>query len=227
MSTYTELTLMLTLEAESSNQALLQFHLARYLQSATELAVYLKDCPDVWNVIALSLDFQFCRFERGPYWLAYALFIAQSAGIVAQDEIIMASLLGDLGLLELPASFYRQLQQKGVLDLNPADLEKYQAHPMASLELATLRQLPMSAELKSIVAHGHSPADGKLPVPEGAQLLHFCELLDRRARSAMEDGIITHDFVRRQLWEEEKVSLARFTSEFLDKIEKVVTTAVA
>jgi len=46
-------------------------------------------------------------------------------------------------------------------------------------------------------------------------------------RSALDDGIITHDFVRKQVWEEEKFSLNCFNAEFLDKIEKVVITPVA
>ncbi|MBC7371574.1 MAG: hypothetical protein H7326_08420, partial [Bdellovibrionaceae bacterium] len=191
MGSYTELILLLSLDADH-HQETLQAQLDQFADTAVSLGDYLKDCPDTFNVIAQSLEFQFCKHERGPYVLAYALFIAQSCGITSLKEIIMAALLSDLGLLELPPTCYRQLQSRGALMLEPNDMEKYQHHPMSSLNRAMLRELPLSDEIKSILVCTHERADEKgfpnqVPadkLPFESQLIHFCKILDGRVRSA-------------------------------------------
>ena len=234
MGIYSELILLLSLDPGQDPDQL-QALLNQFSQMSFELGDSLKDCPDAWNVIAQSLQFQFCRNERGPFVLAYAMYIAPQIGLMSLREIALATLLSDLGLLELPSTCYRQLQQRGALLLNPGDMEKYQRHPLASLGRAMAQEVSLSEELKVILLGVHERADEKgFPnqlsakmLPLESQLIHFCKKMDRRVRSALEDGIITHDFVRKQVWEEEKSALNCFTLEFLDKIEKVVATPVA
>jgi response regulator RpfG family c-di-GMP phosphodiesterase len=235
MAASTELMLQLTLDFEIDRGENLRAKLDQFLQIAFELGDYLKECPDVWNVISQSLEFKFCLHERSPYILAYALHIAQKIELPALQDVIMAALLADLGILELSPTCFRQLQMRGGLQLPPQDLERYHQHPMASLNRAMFKEIEMSTELKSILVCTHERADEKgfpnqVPkdnLPFEAQLIQFCERLDRRVRASGEDGILTHDFIRKQVWEEEKVSLACFNEDFLDKIEKAIVTPVA
>jgi hypothetical protein len=230
MALYTELILLLTLDSESSKEELLKARLAEFMKMATDLGEYLKDCPDVWNVIAQSLDFQFCRHERGPYILAYALYIALKIEMRTTPEIILAILLADIGLLDLPAQAYKQVLKKSENQLVGNELESYKNHPMGSLNRAMMKQLDLSNDLKSILVCTHERNDeqgfpNQVPkdkIPVEAQLIQFSEILDCRVRASLEDGIVTHDFVRKQVWEEERDSLKRFNADFLDKIAKVL-----
>lgn len=230
MGLYSELTLMLVLDSEAAKKGTVQNKIEEFVAAASLLGEYLKDCPDVWNVIAQSLDFKFCYYERGVYILAYAIYIAQKAGLGVLNDLVVSVLLADIGMLDLPASAYKNIQTKPLGQLAGQDLEKYKSHPMASLNRVMFRDLQVSTEVRSCIVCTHErndlkgfpnqvPAD-KIPVE--AKLILFCELLDRRVRATLEDGIVTHDFVRKQVWEEEKVSLERFNDEFLDKIEKVL-----
>jgi HD domain-containing protein len=231
MGLYSELTLLLVLDSEAAQKNRVLAKIDKFVAAALALAVYLKDCPDVWNVIAQALDFKFCRFERGIYILAYAMQIAQKAQLLADMRtLIVTTLLADIGLLDLPAQNYKNIRTKPESQLDATDIEKLKSHPMASLNRVMLRDLEVSTEVRTSIVCTHERNDqqgfpNQVPADKislEAKLIHFCEMMDRRVRAALEDGIITHDFVRKQVWEEEKVSLKRFNAEFLDKIEKVL-----
>jgi response regulator RpfG family c-di-GMP phosphodiesterase/DNA-binding NarL/FixJ family response regulator len=230
MGTYIDITLLLSMEVGAFSQNLVAEKIELYKKLAEELALFLKDCPDVWNVIAQALDFKFCRLERGPYVLAYALVLALKAEIGSPQDIIMTALLADVGLLQLPPECYKDLHKNGEEKLAPELAESFKNHPMSSLNLALLRELPLSDEQKSIIVCTHERHDrtgfpNQVPpekIPVEAKLLYFSEVMDRRVRAQLEEGKVTHDFIRRQVWEEEKVALNRFNDEFLDKIEKVL-----
>lgn len=230
MGLHSELMLLLTLDSEAAKKPQITAMIGEYVEAALALGKYLTGCPDVWNVVAQALDFKFCRNERGVYILAYALLIAQKAQIADLKTLIVSVLLADIGLLDIPSENYKNIQRKTESQWSPEDVEKFRSHPMGSLNRVMFRDLEVTDEVRSVIVCTHErndlrgfpnqvPAD-KIPVE--AKLIMFCELLDRRARATLEDGIITHDFVRKQVWEEEKVSLKRFNAEFLDKIEKVL-----
>jgi len=230
LAQYSEIMLLLALDSEAEKKEQLAARIEEFVASALALVDYLKDCPDVWNVIAQSLDFKFCRFERGVYILAYALLIAQKAQLGQMKDLIMTALLCDIGILDLPAKAYKNIHTKPESQLDKEDLAKFQSHPMASLNRVLLRNLEVSTEVRSYIVCTHErndlkgfpnqvPAD-KIPVE--AKLILFSELMDRRVRATLEDGLVSHDFVRKQVWEEEKDSLKRFSADFLDKIEKVL-----
>lgn len=231
MGLYSELMLLLTLDSEATKKSQLTTKIDEFVETALTLGKYLQGCPDVWNVIAQSLDFKFCRNERGVYILAYALLISQKAKLLEDFKTLVVSvLLADIGLLDLPAESYKNFQNKTESQWSAEDLEKFKSHPMGSLNRVMFRDLEVSADVRSVIVCTHERNDQKgfpnqVPadkIPMEAKLILFCELLDRRVRATLEDGIITHDFVRKQVWEEEKVSLKRFNAEFLDKIEKVL-----
>lgn len=230
MGLYTELTLLLSLDSEAAKKEQVAHKLEEFVTVCASLVEYLKDCPDVWNVIAQSLDFKFCRYERGVYIVAYAALIAHKAEIGSMKDLVISALLADIGLLDLPASSYKNIQTKPEAKLSAVDLDIFKTHPMASLNRVMFRSLDVSTEVRSCIVCTHERNDLKgfpnqVPadkIPAEAKLISFCELLDRRLRATLEDGIVTHDFVRKQVWEEEKDSLKRFNAEFLDKIEKVL-----
>ncbi len=231
MGLYSELMLSLLLDSELVKKEILAAKIEEFVVVAQALAGYLNNCPDVWNVIAQALDFKFCRYERGVYILAYALQIAQKGQLLADMRtLIIATLLADIGLLDLPAANYKNILKKTESQLDAKDLEKFKSHPMGSLNRVMFRNLDVSQEVKSCIVCTHERNDqqgfpNQVPadqIPVESKLILFSELMDRRVRAALEDGIITHDFVRKQVWEEEKVSLKRFNAEFLDKIEKVL-----
>jgi hypothetical protein len=224
-----ELLLQLTLDVEVRTEISVKEKISRFVQSSLELGDYLQDCPDVWNVIAHSLDFKFCHYERSIYILAYALYISAKAKLTVLSDLVMTVLLADLGILELPVECYKTLQSRGEKQLSPQDLEYFHNHPIASLNRLKFHQVELSEEVQSALVCTHERNDLKgfpnqVPgdkIPVAAKLIFFCELLDRRLRATQEDGI-THDFIRKQVWEEERDSLARFSADFLDKIEKVL-----
>jgi len=230
MGLHCELMLLLTLDAEAAKKSLVGDKIQEFTDLALSLANYLKDCSDVWNVISQALDFKFCYYERSIYILAYSLQIAQKAGIADLKTLIVSVLLADLGLLDLPAAAYKNIQTKTESQWSPFDVEKFRSHPMVSLNRVIFRDLEVSTAVKSVIVCTHERHDlqgfpNQVPsdkIPVEAQLIYFCELLDRRVRASQRDGIVSHDFVRKQVWEEEKVSLSRFSAEFLDKIEKVL-----
>ncbi|MBS1972572.1 MAG: hypothetical protein JSU04_19855 [Bdellovibrionales bacterium] len=231
MGLYSELMLLLLLDSEVAKKEVLSAKIEEFIVTAQELAGYLNNCPDVWNVIAQALDFKFCRYERAIYILAYALQIAQKAQLLTDTRtLIVTTLLADIGLMDLPAVHYKNILTKPESQLDANDLEKLKSHPMGSLNRVMFRNLDVSQDVKSCIVCTHERNDqqgfpNQVPpdkIPMEAKLILFSELMDRRVRATLEDGIITHDFVRKQVWEEEKVSLKRFNAEFLDKIEKVL-----
>lgn len=227
---YTEVILLLALDSEVAKKEVVQNKLSQFTKVAVELRDHLKDCADVWNVMARALDFQFCKQERGVIVLAYALYLADGAGAGEVENLVLTALLADIGLLDLPATTYKNLKTHGVKRLSAEELERFRGHPMASLNRIMFRQVDVPVAVRSAIVCTHERNDRKgfpnqVPaekIPTEAKLVSFCEILDRRVRASLEDGMVTHDFVRKQVWEEERDSLKGFDAEFLDKIQKLL-----
>lgn len=235
MGIYSELTLLLTMDAEVGRSEVLQQKLETYQQIFASLADHLKDCADVWNVVIESLDLQFCRYERGPMILAYATLIAAKLTLPCLKDLALAVLLSDIGLVELPQNVYKNFLQTGPDGLSAEEAEVFKTHVDTSLSRARLRELPLPPELEQAVLCTHERQDGTgFPhqvsgdkIPEESQLIQFCEVLDRRVRQGLQNPATSHEALRKELWDLEKEHSDRFSAEFLDKIASVVVTSAA
>ncbi|MGZ3742978.1 MAG: HD domain-containing phosphohydrolase [Pseudobdellovibrionaceae bacterium] len=227
---FSDVILLLSLDSEIGKEDLVKEKISHFVQSSVELGEYLQGCPDVWNVIAQSLNFKFCQYERGVYILAYAVYISLKAQLAPVSEVVMTVLLADLGILDLPAECYKNILERSERKLTTPDLGFFQNHPLASLKRMMLRKVELPEEVQRAIACTHERNDlqgfpSQVPadqIPLTAKLVFFCEVMDRRLRAAEEEGTLPHDYVRKQVWEEERSSLGRFNADFLDKIKKVL-----
>jgi len=225
-ATYTDLVLMILDQSEVAS-----FDLGRQLYSdcqrlATDLMTNLGAVGDAWEIVNHSAVGGFGSVERGPAIAAYAGLLSLQCDIGKPEEVMIAALLADVGLLELSPRVLRILRARQLDTLTGEDLQSYQHHPLVSLNRALARRLPMSEAVKAAIMASHERADGKgFPnrfradkVPAAAQLIQLSELIDRASMVRMGETRPSIMDVKKQVLESEYQQRERFNLDLLAKV---------
>lgn len=226
--TYKSLVMLLTDQSEGASFQEGKELLFRLNSLAKELITSLSAAGEAWDVINNSSLEDVTPIDRLPAIAAYAGMMSLMADIGNPEEVMVCALLADIGLLDVPPQALKKIRDKEFRLLTPEEVASYEAHPIASINMALSRKLPIPEEMKKIILATHERCDEKgfphRPVPEKIPqesfLIQFCEILD--ASSLVEFGKprIKPEESRRLTLEREMREIGkRFPAQFLQKIK--------
>lgn len=185
-SSYTDLIFLLTDQSEHSSFSEGQKLLAQCRDLCSGLISVLGAYGEASAVINNSAIGDLGSVERAPAIAAYCAVFGLQAEVPEVEEVMLAALVADLGLVLLPPGVTKKIRDEKIGEFTQAELELYRDYPNVSLKIALDRKLSLSEKFRTLVISTHERADGKgFPkgisgpkIPSGSQLIHFCRDLD-------------------------------------------------
>lgn len=139
----------------------------------------------VFDVISQSVHGSFLLGDRAPERAAIVGFFSMLSDVGNPEHAILASLLCDIGLLNLPKECLETIKNGGVDSLEGEMRKVYEQHPQFSVNFAAQKKLQIDPVVREAILHSHSRIDGKgFPrarsekVNFEAQLIQIVEILD-------------------------------------------------
>lgn len=226
---YVDLVLLL-----SDQSSLSSFDLGKQLMEkcetlADELMNSLGAVGDAWEVIDNAAVGSFSVVERSPAVASYAGLFSLMADIGKQNEIMIAALISDVGLLELDPKISKKLHNGQLDQLKEDERSQYEKHPIISLNLALSRKINISPHMKNIILCTHEYHDQKgFPnrpqagrIPEEAFLIQFSEIVDQASLIKMGQARPPIRELRMKILEREYQG-GRFPITFLNKLKPLL-----
>lgn len=228
-SSYVDLVLMVSDQSESSSFKLGSELYTKCSRLSSELMTTLGATGHAWSVINNSSIGDFGSIQRAPAIAAYSGLLSLHSGMGQPVEIMVASLLSDIGLLELNPGITKKLRMKEPLDsLHPADQNEFKDHPNKSLKMVLSRKLSLPDSIKNMILMSHERIDKKgfpnqvLPekITLDTMILQLSEILDNRSQIRLGEERPEISIVKKQLFEEHLADSPHFSRLFLEKIRK-------
>jgi len=147
-------------------------------------------------------------------------------GLEQIEDIMIAALLADVGMLLLPPGILAKIREQKVSELTEDECRKYRQYPTKSLEIVLGRKLPIEEKLRDMMLAVHERADGTgfpkgitgRKLTEGAQLIHFCREFDRRTLIRMGAQRVDQKSARAEIINEELNHPGMFSPIFSEKL---------
>lgn len=199
---------------------------------AEGLLTSLSSVGDPWEIVDTTNLGVFGTLERAPSVAAYAGVISLTSGIGEPNQVMIAALLADLGILDLPPELNQkiknELTENLVKKLVGDDLTSYQKHPEISINLCLARKLQMDPKLRAFILCSHERVDGKgfpgktLPerIPQEAMILQFAQMIEQRSSVTLGKQKINALEARKQVYNENLLNKGAFDIAFLEKIKE-------
>ncbi len=187
VDSYKSLVMLLTDQSEASSFEAGRQLFQRLNQMAGELISSLGALGEPWSVINNSKGEDFTAIDRAPALSSYAGMLSLALGIGKPEEVMVAALIADIGLLDLSNAGVSALRSGDETALNDEDRKIYRRHPIISINKALSRKVALPEKLKDIILNTHERADQKgfphqpekSKIPAESFLIHFSEMLDR------------------------------------------------
>jgi response regulator RpfG family c-di-GMP phosphodiesterase len=227
---YKDLVMLLTDQSESAsfNEGKVLFEKVSKLTG--DLIAGLGATGEAWDVINNSAVDDLTAIDRAPAIAAFSGLISLMSDTGKPQEIMMAALLADIGLLDLNPQAIKILKEsRSFANMKPEDQEQYFQHPLTSLNKALNRKLPIPEKLKGIILCTHERWDGKgFPkklVPEKieieALLIQFAEKIDQACMVEFGKERPNVIEMRKKVWQTEFDRLGTtFPLELLNKLKE-------
>jgi response regulator RpfG family c-di-GMP phosphodiesterase len=187
-SEFASLALQVTDEASR-----LSFHegqelLIRCQKLCEDLLANLSEFPRAWDIVNSSAIGEFGSLERAPAVAAFSGIFALRGDMKRVDEIMMASLIVDMGLLTISNSISQAIRDGRIQSISVDEKSVYHRVPLKSLDLALGRKLAIPEKLRNIVIAVYENADGTgfpnkyndFKIPIEAQMIRFAKEFDSR-----------------------------------------------
>lgn len=186
-SSFSQLVFLLTDQSEHASFTEGEKLLKNCRTLAGELVVALGALGNAWEIVNNTAIGEFGSTERAPAIAAYAAVFALLLNIENIEEIMIATLLADLGLLLLPPSISGKIRNDQTDKFTDDEKFIYQKYPFKSLDLILSRKLPVVEKLRELLLATHERHDGTgfprqllgRKVTEEVQLIQFCRSFDR------------------------------------------------
>lgn len=191
-----------------------------------EVIELLKKEEDLWDTFKDVSSNPVFKFWRSPWIAIYAALISVKSGQGNPEDVLLAGLFSDIGLTSLNSQLLLKYQTTGLNELTAEEKTQLENYPMESLNRCLAKKLPLSENIKSIIATSNERFDGQgfpnqVPadkIPAETYLIRFATLTDRAARTTLVELGVGFRFTREKLWEAEKQNAGNFSPEFLEKI---------
>ena len=184
---YRDLVMVLTDQSEGASFQAGKELYAKMILMSQELISSLASYGEPTEVINNAEIADVTAVDRAPAIAAFAGLLSLELGIGKPEEVMVAALLADIGLLDLPVRALAPVRLGQWDQLRPEDLKTYQYHPTISLNKALSRKMSIEEDLKKVILCTHERADGKgFPgallrdkIPDESFLIRFAEEMDR------------------------------------------------
>ena len=189
-----------------------------------ELIATVGEFDDVWKIINNSAIGNMASVERSTAVATYAVTFGLNMELEsALDDVMVCSLLSDIGMLFLAPNILRKLRDD--VKLSSDEQSVYEFHPMKSVSVALEHKLPMTPALRKIIEMTHERCDGRgFPmkpladrIPLESQLIQFCQEFD--SKNLIKIGKLRKDpFELRQEMIKEEIKSNKYSPKFSEKI---------
>lgn len=154
---------------------------------ASDILENLSSVEDPWTVINNSTLGESGSVERSASIAAMAGLLTLHLKDTNTNDVVLAGLLCDVGVLQMPPSILKKIRSTGVGSLSADELSVYKKHPLSSVNLCLEKKLPLSDLVKSIIMGSHEKQNGTgfpkallgSDIPKESQLLQYCERVDQ------------------------------------------------
>ncbi|OFZ33737.1 MAG: hypothetical protein A2070_13110, partial [Bdellovibrionales bacterium GWC1_52_8] len=227
-ASYSELVLLLTDQSEQSSFKQGEELVKKCRLLAGELMTALGEFGNAWEIVNNSSIGEFGSTERAPAIAAYAALFGLQMNLNNIDDMMMAALLADVGLLLLPPAISAKIRDQKLDRFTEEEKAVYRKYPLRSLDVILTRKLPLEEKLRDLMLATHERADGTgfpkgitgRKLTEGAQLIHFCREFDRRTLIRMGVQRVDQKEARVQIINEELNHPGMFSPVFSEKLRQ-------
>ncbi len=159
---YVDLILMISDQSESTSFKEGAALYERCERLASDLMNTLGAVGDAWSIINNSSIGQFGSVERAPSIAAYAGLLSLNSGIGVPTQVMTATFMSDIGMIELSPKTTKKIRKGEAIDsLSAEEQQAYRNHPIASLEKALSRKLQIPEDVKNTILCTHERVDMK------------------------------------------------------------------
>jgi len=195
---------------------------------AADLLKSLQDIQDPWLVVNNSAIGDFGSVERAPSVAAYAGLLSLESKIGDPLEIMIGTLLSDIGYLDLSPSATEKVRCNKIKEMNGEESMEYHKHPIYSLNQCLSRKLPLSEVVKDIILQSHERVDQKgFPhsprtdkLRDEAMLVQLCWDLDSYSQVRMGEQKKQINDIKKQVVQAAQTETSRYSLAFLIKLAK-------
>lgn len=159
------------------------------LKMSRELITMMMSASSVFEIINQSVEGEYNSVDRAPERAAIVGFITVMASIGDTERAMLAALLADVGLLNLPVDHLNHFRVAGYTNLPEPIKKLYEQHPQFSINVVAQKKINLEPPIRDAILYSHSKQDetgfpivrpGRIGVE--AQLIHFVQLLDDHCR---------------------------------------------
>jgi hypothetical protein len=144
--------------SQSTSYGEAQEILSDYRNECAELLESLISTPNFWELISALSVGETNTLLRAPTVAAYTGIFALHFGLDKIPELMMASLISDIGLLSMPPEITHKIRRREPLDLlEQKELEKV---PQLSFDKMLLKKISIDNKSREIILSTHERADG-------------------------------------------------------------------
>ena len=194
--------------------------------AAKEIVELLQTEENLWETFNEASQNHIFKLWREPWIAIYATIISVKSGQGNPEETLIGGLFSSIGMSDLPQETFRKYIASGDRDFTEEEKKSFENVPMASLNRSLAKNLPLTENEKSILVTTQERFDGKgfpnqVPaekIPAEASLIRFATLIDRGARTTMEETNVGFRFLREKIWEAENQNTGNFDPALLEKI---------
>ena len=184
-----------------------------------------------WDIVNNSVIGEFGSAERSPAVASYAALLALQSGLESIEEMMIAAMISELGILFVSPSATRKVRENRMDELSDEERHEFENYPLKSLNLVLDRKLQIEEKLRNLVLTMHLRVDGKGYPRTGSsggpkkmtlasQFLNLAYELDRQSLVRLGQARVNPESVLRQILAEEIATPARFTIEFTKMVQE-------
>lgn len=182
---YLQLVNHLTEEAEITSYEEGKKRMEECQKLSRDLVSAMMTAGSVFDVISQSVEGGVLLGDRAPERAAIVGFYSMLSDVGNPEHAILASLLCDIGLLNMPKEYLNAVKKGGISSLDGELRKAYEQHPQFSVNFAAQKKLQIDSVVREAILHSHSRLDeGGFPraradkINVEAQLIQIVEILD-------------------------------------------------
>ncbi len=231
VDSYKNLAMLLTDQSEAASFDTGRELFQQLTQMAEELIASLNRLREPWLVINNSGVEDFTAIDRAPAISSYAGMFSMELEIGEPEEVMIAALIADIGLLDLSPAGVLAVKEGNFAALNEVDARIYKQHSLISVNKALSRKVPIPENVKNIILCSHERVDkkgfpnqiGLEKIPKESFLVHFSEILDQLTVLRFGKTRFTPEEARQIVLQQENTGGA-FPPDMLAQISKMMTS---
>ncbi len=224
---YTNLVLIMTDQSEKGTFENGEELLKKCRDIAMSLQTTLATHPNPWEIINQATIGDFGSLERATAVSAYSGILGIALNLKLIEDIMLAPLISELGILYLPRQITEHLRKDTLHELTVEETHEYSTYPIKSIAVVLDRKAQMDEQLRAIILSAHEKADktgfpgkkfGK-HIPIESFVVHFAFELDRLTAVRLGKPLLSLENAIKQLLDKESEKPSHFTLEFTLKMK--------